>query len=111
VAVAESWGDGFIPLGGVYVLAPSSDFEDTGGRGSSSYQLLVVSRSMWSLSAVMPPLFVDSSLWLGGNSGVFGGWTDNQDLSNVLQGRDEDIQPLWVFQYEMNPVNATQRKL
>lgn len=110
VAVAESWDDGFMQLGGLYMLLPSADFEDTGGRGPTSYQLAVISQSVWSLSAVMAPLFVDSSLWIGGTSAVIAGWTNNRDLANVLDRSEEDVNPEWLFALTRNPENMSQRK-
>jgi hypothetical protein len=110
IVVAENWDDGYTEQGSIYLLSPSPDFEDAGGRGSESYQLLLVSRASWNFSAVMAPLFVGSSLWIGGTSSNLAGWTANRDISNVLGGNQEDVDPRWSTQLEPNARNESQRK-
>jgi hypothetical protein len=103
VIVAESWGQGYSEnRGGLYMLSPSPDYEDSNGRGSESYQLQRI--SSWPFSSVIPPLVDGSSVFLGAAGGNLGGW--NGGLSVI----SEDMEPTWVYQMERNPRNLSQRK-
>jgi hypothetical protein len=111
VIVAESWGQGFSQdLGGLYMLTPSSTFDDANGRGNDSYELRRI--SSWSYSSIAPPLVDGDSVFLGAAGGNIAGWTGNQrnDLSGISSGRVEEIEPQWVYQMEENPRNQSQRK-
>ena len=104
VVVAENWNDGYTEEGGVYMLLRTPEFEASDGRGSASYQLVLV--NSWPFSAVAAPLFVGSSLWVGGTGANLAGWTGNRDVS----GDPSDIDPRWTLQLETNALNESQRK-
>lgn len=108
VVVAESSGNGYVEDGGIYLLQHSSEFEDSGGRGNESYEFKQISE-LW-FSAVAPPLFRGTSLWVGGTGSTFVGWTANGDLSKVLEGKDGNVNPRWSLQVAPSERNASQRK-
>jgi hypothetical protein len=108
VAVAESWGDGYTEDGSIYILVPSAEFEDWGGRGNESYELRLVSD--WPFSAVARPLLSGTSLYMGGTGSQIAGWAGNRDISGVLEGRDTNADPRWSVQLEPSERNASQRE-
>jgi hypothetical protein len=108
VAVAESWGDGYTEDGSIYVLVPSAEFEDWGGRGNESYELRLVSD--WPFSAVTRPLLSGTSLYMGATGSQIAGWAGNRDISGVLEGKDTNADPRWSVQLEPSERNASQRE-
>ncbi|KAL3919686.1 MAG: hypothetical protein SGILL_003631, partial [Bacillariaceae sp.] len=111
ILVAESWGQGYDETqGGLFMLSPTSDFEDNGGRGNDSYELQRI--SSWPSSAFAPPLVSGDSVFLGAAGANFAAWTGNQrnDLSGITSGRVDEIDPRFVYQMPTNQRNASQRK-
>jgi hypothetical protein len=109
VFVAESWGNGFAEEdGGLHMLSPTTDF-DSGGLGNESFLLRQI--SSWPFNAIAPPLVVGDSVFLGGTSANLAAWTNNNknDLSGVISGNQENIDPSWVFEASINQLNRTQR--
>ena len=110
IAIAESWGEGFLQQGSIHLLVPSSLFADAGGVGEDSYELRLA--SAYSLSAVArPALSADgSSLWIAAQASNIAGWTGNRDLSQVLSGRRENINPGWNTRVQPGTGDVSQRK-
>jgi hypothetical protein len=111
VLVAESWGQGYDETkGGLFMLSPSAEFADSGGRGNESYDFQRI--SSWSNSAIAPPVVDGNSVFLGAAGGNFAAFTGNQrnDLSGISSGRVDEIDPQWTVQMPTNPRNASQRK-
>lgn len=111
VLVAESWGRGFDESqGGLFMLSPSSDFEDALGRGNDAYELQRI--SSYSNSAFAPPLVDGDSVFLGAAGANFAAWTGNErsDLSGIASGRVDEIDPRWTYQMPASPRNESLRK-
>jgi hypothetical protein len=110
IAIAESWGEGFLQEGSIHLLVPSDRFADTGGVGEESYELLFASGYPFSAVA-RPALSADgASLWIAAQSSNIAGWTGNQDLSQVLSGRRDDRNPGWATRVQPGTTNFNQRK-
>lgn len=106
VMFGESWGDGYIQDGQLYVVTPSSEFDANGGLGSASYTLRTL--STWAESTVTRPLIASNltAIYVGAGGSVVGGFLDlsaNDVLTNTLN-------PSWVRQVQATERNITQRK-
>lgn len=107
VLVAESWGGGYSEEGGgLYMLSPVAD---SGNGGNATFLLRQI--SSWPFNAIAPPLVVGDSVFLGATSANLVAWTgnDRNDLSGVILGTRDNIDPFWVFQANTNQMNRTQR--
>jgi hypothetical protein len=107
VAVAESWDAGYGMQGNVYIVVPSSQYDNLDGKGNESYDMFHA--SSWPFSAVTRPVMAGSSLWLGAGASNIGGWQE-KDISKVLEGKKEDIDPRWEMQLDPSESDANQRK-
>ncbi|CAJ1950732.1 unnamed protein product [Cylindrotheca closterium] len=105
VAVAEWWDQGYGSKGNLYFLVFSEDYNQFGGRGNESYTMQHV--SSWPFSASARPLVVDSSVWLGASGANIGGW-QQKDISKVLTGERENVNPKWVLQLDTKTSDSGQ---
>ena len=108
VVVAESWGDGYTSRGRLYVVLPSDEFEEMGGRGDESYELKLLSSS-WERSSVVAPLLQGPRMFLVGTGARIAGWPDDE-LIQILTNEDNDVGQGWATQLDQNSRNASQRK-
>eukprot|EP00980_Cylindrotheca_fusiformis_P030412 scaffold24788_cov117-Cylindrotheca_fusiformis.AAC.4 len=107
VTVAESWDQGYGDQGNVYIILPSNDYDRREGRGNESYEMLHV--SSWPYSSVTKPIMMGSSLWLAAAGSNIGGW-DEREISRVIEGRRDDVDPSWERQLDVSEVDEEQRK-
>lgn len=107
VAVAEWWDQGYGSQGNLYLLVFSEDYDQFSGRGKESYRMQHV--SSWPFSASAMPLVVSSSIWMGASGANIGGW-QQKDVSKVLTGQKENINPKWTLQLDTKTGDAAQRK-
>jgi hypothetical protein len=111
VIVAESWDEGFsVNQGGLYMLSLSTTGDES-SPPTSGYQLQKI--SSYSYSAIAPPLVYGDSIFLGSAGGTLAGFTGDRrtDLSGILSGRENEINPRWQNEVSPDPLNASQRKL
>lgn len=110
VVVAESWDQGFSEnQGGLYMLTLNTT-DDESFSFTSGYLLRKI--SSYSYSAIAPPLVYGDSIFLGSAGGTLAGFTGGRknNLSGILSGREEEIDPRWRNEVTPNPRNASQRK-
>lgn len=110
VIVAESWDEGFsVNQGGLYMLLLSTTGDESSSP-TSGYQLQKI--SSYSNSAIAPPLVYGNSIFLGSAGGTLAGFTGDRksDLSVILSGRENEIDPRWQNEVSPSPLNASQRK-
>jgi hypothetical protein len=108
VVLAEAWDEGYAPDNGhVYVLKPSSLYNDFGGQGDEAYELALI--SAWTASVTRPAVVADEELqvFCGGAAARLSGWSS---LSNVVAGTQESVTPTWDVTLSPNLGNASQRK-
>jgi hypothetical protein len=110
IAIAESWGEGYLQQGSIHLLVPSTLFANTGGVGEESYELRFASAYPFSAVA-RPTLSADgASLWIAAQASNIAGWTGNRDLSEVLSGRRQNRQPRWAQRVQPGTRDFSQRK-
>ncbi|CAJ1968653.1 unnamed protein product [Cylindrotheca closterium] len=107
VAVAEWWDQGYGSKGNLYLLVYSEEYNRFSGRGNESYTMQHI--SSWPFSASARPLVVDSSIWLGASGANIGGW-QQKDISKVLTGERENVNPKWDLQLDTKTSDAGQRR-
>jgi hypothetical protein len=110
VIVAENWDKGFsVNQGGLYMLTLSTSGDESLSP-TSGYQLQKI--SSYSYSAIAPPLVYGDSIFLGSAGGTLAGFTGDRrsDLSAILSGRENEINPRWQNEVSPYPLNASQRK-
>jgi hypothetical protein len=111
VAVAESWDSGYRQDGSVYLLLPSTSYGELQGRGEEAYDLRLA--SSWPYSSVSRPTLGPSgqSMWMNGYASTVSGWTDNQNLADVISGFTEDTSPQWTGSFQTTERNVSQGEL
>jgi hypothetical protein len=111
VAVAESWDFGYRQDGSVYLLLPSTSYEELQGRGDEAYDLRLA--SSWPYSSVSRPTLGPSgqSMWMNGYASTVSGWTNNQNLADVISGLTEDTSPQWTGTFQTTERNVSQGEL
>lgn len=115
IVVSEAWNQGYLSFsssqgnkgGNVYMVKPSSLFDDFDGQGNDAYELSLVSD--WSVPSVTRPALTRDmeGFFLGATGASLGGWTG---LSGLLSGDEESVSPAWDVTLEPNKGNASQRK-
>ena len=107
VAVAESWDDGYREEGSIHLLLPSKRYDELGGQGNEAYQMILA--SSWPFSAVTKPVIAGGAIWLGATGANLAGW-QQKDITNVLAGKKQNINPKWTVQLPTSQSDASQRK-
>ena len=107
VVFGESWGDGYVEDGRVFVIAPSDTFDANNGIGQDSYTLN--SFGDWNFATVTKPVLNNdlTALYVGGLGSRLAAWlgTNPADLaSSTLQS------PTWSRSVQPTERNRTQRE-
>mmetsp|Transcript_19097 Transcript_19097/g.21580 ORF Transcript_19097/g.21580 Transcript_19097/m.21580 type:complete len:1376 (+) Transcript_19097:201-4328(+) len=108
VVVAENWDQGYSEdQGGLYMLTLDTT-DDESFTLTSGYLLQKI--SSYSHSAFAPPLVYGDSIFLGSAGGTLAGFTGGRknNLSGILSGREEEIDPRWRNEVTPNPRVASQ---
>lgn len=110
IAIAESWGEGYLQQGSIHLLVPSTQFVNNGGVGAESYELRFASAYPFSAVA-RPALSADgASLWIAAQASNIAAWTGNRDLSDVLSGKQQNRNPRWNTWVEPGTLDVSQRE-
>lgn len=111
IVISEAWNNGYLSFtsnvgGNVYMLKPSSLYDDFDGQGNDAYEVSLVSD--WSLPSVTRPAVtrgMDGGIFIGAAAASLGGWNS---LSGVVSGDEENATPAWDLSLEPNKGNASQ---
>jgi hypothetical protein len=110
VVFAEAWDNGYTADNGrVFLLKPSSLYNEFGGQGDEAYELALM--STWTVASVTRPAVVaDENLqvFCGGAAARLSGWSS---VSNVVTGSQQNVAPTWDMTLSPNLGNASQREL
>ena len=88
--------------GALYLLAPSDEYEALQGVGDAAYEVRLISDYPRG-SVAAPTLSEDgNSIFYGQLGGILNGWSNNRDISSVVEGSAEDLQPNWEVRMTQN---------